>query len=145
MRVLSIEHGSVQEVKSSLGSLSSKLSPRYVFHTLVPPQRTKHSLHFVSRAYDKPEINERSSVDPRVLMEPILSLLYVAEIPLSLPYTPLKRSYILEVSGIQPYQRLKPEVSATYSSRVIVAYILADFWPFDRFRAQNLKSDVYLS
>ena len=74
MRVLSIEPGSVQEVKSPLGSLSSNLSPRYVFHTLVPPQRTKHSLHFVSRAYDKPEINERSSVDPRVLMEPIQSV-----------------------------------------------------------------------
>ena len=31
----------------------------------------------------------------RVQMEPILSLHYVAEIPLSLRYTPLKRSFLL--------------------------------------------------
>ena len=110
MRVLSIELGSVQEVKPPLGSLSSNLSSRYVFHSLVPPQRTKHSLHFVSRAYDKPEINELSSVDPRVLMEPILSLHYVAEIPLSLRYTPLKRSFLLTPlrSGLVPLAPVGP-------------------------------------
>ena len=49
---------------------------------------------FVSRAYDKPEINNQSSVDPRVLMEPILSLHYVEELPLLLRYTSLKTSFI---------------------------------------------------
>ena len=53
---------------------SQAYSPRYVFHTLVLREGTRHSLHFVSRAYDKPEINEQSSVDPRVLMEPIQSV-----------------------------------------------------------------------
>ena len=39
-----------------------------------------------------------------VLMEPILSLHYVAEIPLSLRYTPLKRSILLlrSRSGLVP-------------------------------------------
>ena len=48
--------------------------PRDVFHTLVLREGTRLSLHFVSRAYDKPEINEQSSVDPQVLMEPIQSV-----------------------------------------------------------------------
>ena len=34
-------------------------------------------------------------VGVRVLMEPILSLYYVVEIPLSLSYTPLKKSFLL--------------------------------------------------
>ena len=40
----------------------------------------------------------------RVLMEPILSLDYVAEIPLSLRYTPLKSSFLLTPlrSGLVP-------------------------------------------
>ena len=43
-------------------------------------------------------------VGVRVLMEPILSLHYVAEIPLSLRYTPLKRSFLLTPlrSGLVP-------------------------------------------
>ena len=43
-------------------------------------------------------------VGVRVLMEPILSLHYVAEIPLSLRYTPLKRSILLTPlrSGLVP-------------------------------------------
>ena len=81
----------------------ARAPPREVFHTLVPSSAHKTST-FVSRAYDKPEINELSSVDPRVLMEPILSLHYVAEIPLSLRYTPLKSSFLLTPlrSGLVP-------------------------------------------
>ena len=43
-------------------------------------------------------------VGVRVLMEPILSLHYVAEIPLSLRYTPLKSSFLLTPlrSGLVP-------------------------------------------
>ena len=87
-----------------------------MFHTLVPSSAHKTST-FVSRAYDKPEINELSSVDPRVLMEPILSLHYVAEIPLSLRYTPLKRSFLLTPlrSGFVPLAPVGPPNSVRVS------------------------------
>ena len=91
-RVLVLRLVTLKQWTSTRGVTSRPLPPLVkCFMLLCLPQRKTSTC--VSRAYDKPEILELSSVDPRVLMEQTLSLHYVAEKPLSLRYTPLKRSF----------------------------------------------------
>ena len=83
-------------------------------------------------------------VGVRVLMEPILSLHYVAEIPLSLRYTPLK-SNILQRSGaigLVPLAPVPPTIhplappgcyGLSYRSLCVVGSYLRVTLPWSRF------------